>query len=444
MSSSKLVFEGYRDHNYALFVWNSHTNAYEPVSLTGAGSNYLQNYGEQGVVGQGTQGETYISGPDLLDYNGDVYLKANATNGYFGLFVYDTSNDTSSRIQINSGQSQNQASDLVSYGGQIYFDNYAVPPRALSGAVGALYEVVHEVSPSGTTLVANEVSGAPANPSSMVVFDGELFMDGQDSNNNYDLFSYNGSSFTKISAATGLNPTDLTVAGNDLVFNGLDSSGKNALYAYYKSANGSYVLEKVDSGSSSYRDAQGNRGRDPLDITYSGLGYKSQSVVYYSGVTDRHGDRGLFFANVGHYTSDSQLTPSSGKAPANLDPYDLILDSRGDLFFTGNDGLGGRGLFEVYAGSDSYHEILTSDTYNFGNTGAPYNDNWGNLNPNTVTYIAGSSDNGTLYFAANGPGNHNTTQLWEGSVSASGVLSNIHEAPGGSSTGGLNPFLLTH
>ena len=89
-------------------------------------------------------------------------------------------------------------------------------------------------------------------------------------------------------------------------------------------------------------------------------------------------------------------------------------------------------------------EILTSDTYNFGNTGAPYNDNWGNLNPNTVTYIAGSSDNGTLYFAANGPGNHNTTQLWEGSVSASGVLSNIHEAPGGSSTGGLNPFLLTH
>jgi hypothetical protein len=435
---SSLVFEGYRDGKHALFVWNPDTNAYEPVTLTGAGSNYLQNYGEQGVSGDlsGTQSENYISGPDLLVYNGDVYLEAQATDGNTGLFVYDTFNGTSSQIQINSGQSQNRPVDLVEYGGQIYFDNYAVPPGSLAGAVGALYEVVHE---NTGTLVANEVRNAPSNPSSMVVFNNDLFMDGTDKNGNNDLWSYNANNFTMINGTTGLNPTDLTVAGPDLVFNGLDSSGNNALYEYYKSSNGSYVLDKVDAGSSSYSDAQGNHGRDPLDITYAGVTNNiNQSVVYYSGVTDKSGDRGLFFANVGPYTTAEQIGDLNGSAPKNLDPYDLTLDARGDLFFTGNDGLGGRGLYEAAPGGFGYHEVLASNQYNFGATGAPYNDNWGNLNPNTLAYVLAGNDTGTLYFAATGPGTNNQTQLWEASVSASGQLGAPHQA--GASTGGLNPF----
>ena len=225
------------------------------------------------------------------------------------------------------------------------------------------------------------------------------------------------------------------MAGNDLVFNGLDLSGKNALYAYYKSANGSYVLEKVDFCTSSYRDAQGNRGRDPLDITYSGLGYKSRkSVVYYSGVTDRHGDRGLFLRM-------SDTTPAicsshlrAGK-PRRTWTH-MTSSSIPEATFSSPAMMvsGGAACSKCTPAANSHHEIFVIHpmTYNFGNTGAPYNDNWGNLNPNTVTYIAGSSDNGTLDFAANGPDHRYTTQLWEGSVSASGVLSNIHEAPGGS------------
>ena len=167
-----------------------------------------------------------------------------------GLFVYDPFNGTSQQIPINDGQSVNQPVDLITYDGQVYFDNYAVPQGALVGAVGTLFEVVQRHAPQGTSLIANAVPGGPQNPSSMTVFDNKLFMNGVDSNNKYDLFSYNGTTFTKISGTTGLNPTDLTAAGNDLVFNGLDSSGNNALYAYYKSSNSSYVPEKVDPGGS--------------------------------------------------------------------------------------------------------------------------------------------------------------------------------------------------
>ena len=419
MSNSNLVFEGYRDGNYALFVADQN-GGYQPVTLNGAaggGTNYLQDVGpELGIAGHGTQFENYIGGPDLVERNGDTYLQAQTSNGG-GLFVYDPFNGTSQQIPINDGQSVNQPVDLITYDGQVYFDNYAVPQGALVGAVGTLFEVVQRHAPQGTSLIANAVSGGPQNPSSMTVFDNKLFMNGVDSNNKYDLFSYNGTTFTKISGTTGLNPTDLTAAGNDLVFNGLDSSGNNALYAYYKSSNGSYVPEKVDPGSSSYSDAQGNHGRDPLDITYSGSGgTNNESSVFYSGVTDNNDDRGLFYAKVGPNTGEHQITDASGHGPSNLDPSDLILDDAGDLFFTGNDGTG-RGLYVAPAGSNYYHEVLSSAKYNFSND---YNSNWGNLNPTTLTYEGAGHGSGDLYFGATGPGTGTTSRLWEMSVSGSG------------------------
>src|ERR1700734_3574131 len=98
---STLIFEGALQGNGAgrLFVWNAQAGKYESVALGGnADSDYVTPGAELGIPLNNTllgqQGENYISGPDLLYYNSDVYLQAQSSDGT-DLFVYDTTNGKS-------------------------------------------------------------------------------------------------------------------------------------------------------------------------------------------------------------------------------------------------------------------------------------------------------------------------------------------------------------
>jgi hypothetical protein len=436
---STLIFEGALQGNGAgrLFVWNVQAGKYESVALGGnADSDYVTPGAELGIPLNNTllgpQGENYISGPDLLYYNSDVYMQAQGSDGS-DLFVYDTANGKSWEVKGTSNMDPN---DLTVFKGQVYFDAYAVPPNALAGEIGELYRT----STDGTS--AQQVSGAPTDPSSMVVYNGDLLMGGQDSSGNFDLWSYNGgsgaSSFKEIGSA-GLNPTDMTVSGQDLFMNGLDGA-RNALYVY-SSINSNFPTPKaVDAGPASSTDAEGNHGLDPLDILASPLSTNSEAIVYFSGVTDNAGDRALFVTKVQGSSASTQEIKGTGGGGgvSNFDPYDLTVFD-GLLFFTGNDNnTGGRGLFVLNPSDNAFEEVLNSSKYNLSDG---YNSSWGNLNPNTLTV-----EGGNLYFGASGPGTNNLPQLWELSITGSGASTHFSVSPNpiASSSVGLAPTSLTH
>jgi hypothetical protein len=399
--ASKLVLEG-KDKNGkgTLYAPNSKGQFVEITLADGATvspGDELED-GRPGFMG-GAPGEHYVDGPALITTatTGDVYLRAQA-NGQESLFVYDPKSNSSWEVQGTVGTDPD---DLIEYNSVVYFNAVNIHGLAVQPTDYQLFQTVE------TTTGANAVTSSgyvPYNPSSMVVYKDALYMNAQDSNGNYDLYDYNTVQFTtagpvfKEIGPTNFNPTDMTVAGSDLFMNGYNGSANN-LYLYNPSMS---QPELIDSESSNSTDAEGNHGRDPIDIVASPVPPAGDSVIFFSGVKDIAGDRNIYETKVsagGVATTQAAEGGGVGGHPSNLDPYDLTAAGN-YIYFTGNDvnSSNGRGLYMLNAATNDYEEVLKSSEWNLdngtnGDNG--YNTTWGNLNPNTLT-VSG----GTLYFDA--------------------------------------------
>jgi hypothetical protein len=422
---SGLIFEAEDSAGQStLFAPNAH-GAIAPVSLSGAYSGGLLPPTEAPLGGQNEN----IEGPDLLSSGGEVYVAgqsqgAGDDNGALGLFVYNPTTRTSQDVLNFAGSGMNSVplnpNDFVAYNGAVYFDGDVFSPTLWVATKTA----------SGT-YEANAVDGAPGSPSSMATYDSQLFMDAIGADFKSDLFAYtapasntaSGGAFQEIDA--GLNPTDITaakvgthgipdatfhdVSGQDL-FMGGGAANHQSLYVYTESSSPEKVAATGSAAS----------GLNPEDIVAMSSEYyvhgleiegqylevlKRNDAAYFSGAGS-HGQRGLW---------ESQGTTATEVAGTlGLDPYDLTA-LNGQLYFTGKDSAGGRGLFaftpdgaggqvtEILGNSHPVHNVGYDLTAGYNNNGGAQ---FGDLNPNTMT-----AHDGHLYFAASAAGGQN--ELYE-------------------------------
>jgi len=442
---SKVIFDGDNvgggPGSGELFIFDTSTDSLLPVvSLNGASPNY---------VGQVNSELGSNLSPELLTYDGFVFLQG-VDNGFGpkvngvgqetqdGLFVYDIATKQSVELGKQSeGSNGLTPTDFTVYNDNVYFNGD-----------GNLYEITagKDIATSSllSQMTVKEIATA-VDPSSMVQYEGSLFM-----NSGGNFVSYNSTTNTILTRAGGVNPTDMIVAGNDLFFNGVDPNGLgNELFVFNPAASLTKVIPDPAPSNANATDALGNRGLDPLDIVGLPVNSVGDSTAYYSGVKDAFGDRNIYTTTVGPHggvsTTEAFPERTLGTNPAanNLDPYDLTLIGN-DLFFTGDDKAGGRGLFVLDTTNNSYREIVSSSQYNldYDNT---YNPTWGDLNPNTLTAVGS-----TLYFGAavgngSGPAQPNGAgALYEITVSASGAISHPTQVATNGGGPGLGPVSLTH
>jgi ELWxxDGT repeat protein len=405
---SKLIFEGLTSTggNVAgeLFMEDS-SGQYVPISLNGAAANYIPQVGDElGFIGGAV-------GPEMITLDGSVFLQAYDQSSQYGLFVYTPASGGNPAQSVELGKQSAPNSfgidptDFVVYDNHVYFNGKDQSNDSTLYVIDGLNTGSTPANASNATLRPI----AQLDPSSMVAYDGDLYMnDGAD-----NLIAYNDASSTPFtSIAQGLNPSDMTVGTvgtiigaawlttlpTDLFMNAPDGQG-NGLWVYNSSNPNS--LAEIAAGPNRITDAQGNHGIDPVDIvamdsSYSLTVNKFESyhvdvdAVYFSGV-DSSGQRGLWISQ-GTSASTTEIKGTSG-----LDPYDLTA-LNGDLYFTGNDGTR-RGLFVYIPETGKVTEVAGPHSTNAATNGLDltdgYQSSWGNLNQNTITV-----SNGDLYFGA--------------------------------------------
>jgi hypothetical protein len=414
---------------------NNVTNTWStaPVVLNGADADYVsQVYGGLGGMGS----------PELLPYNGFVFLQA-AVGGLPNFFVYQLGSNPPASQLIDPRPSNDVALAPVGF---TVFDNDVYFNGTDDSGTHWLYKIAPKnggsiktgASLASLVTTAFNGSGAPLNPTFMVKYGTALFMNAVGSNNQSDLISFNGTFQPAIEGenqnaqgsgqGSGFNPRGLAVGGSDLFFNGVDTNNNKALYVYNGTGNAQEAAIKHTGSSQSY---------DPFGIKGT-VDPSGESVAFFSGVKDSAGNRTIFKTTVkagGGFSTQPSENDSKGRAHNvhNLDPYNLTLIGT-DLYFTGNDDNTGnnRGLFVLNTVLNTYREIISSSDYNFLYDNI-YNSGWGDLNPRTLT-----TTDGKLYFGALKAGS-STPQLYEYTTSGAQPVTTDTPSPVG-----FGPASLTH
>lgn len=410
---------------------NGTTWTTNPAPLMGAGSDYVADvYGKLGSNGS----------PDLLAYNGFVFLQAYA--GQPTLFVYKVSTQGSKPFGAEPGSTGLTPVGVALYKHNVYFNGMDV-----NGAQ-QLYEIASKTGSIGSSTRLSDFGiqpinppGAPGNPAYMVEYNGSLYMNAVDANNLNRLFAYNGTFQGPFAGedenerppqgenAGGFNPTGLAVGGGGkyLFMNGVDSHKDKCVYVW---------------GPSSAAPKKG-AAKDPIDIlvlpSLVSINNQNKAVAYFSGVADSAGNRILYrtIANPDGTSSTEPVKHVEEGRVHNLDPYNLTLIDK-NLFFTGNKDNSGnkRALFVLDTNENTYKEVGAALDYNCLYDNA-YNPGWRDQNPTTLTATGGA-----LYFGAVKAGDL-VPQVYELTISGSSfhvkpVTSNYPSAVG------LAPVSLTH
>jgi len=425
----KLVYEGnYNDSNGSgasedLFIYDPATNTTIAADIT--------DIGAQPFAALNNQRNQTIVGPDLVSYNGFTYLNAGDSSGSQGLFVVDDSTGKGHEIVGSEGLNNKEGinpQDFIVYDKQVYFNGYDSNKQS------------YLFSTTGGRPQEYNGNNAPQDPQYMAVYDKKLYM-----NADASLYAFNDKMNQYQDVAAGLNPTDLTVSGVGTQL-GDPATGKigapltNAQDLYMNGNGALYVYS--DSGAGSLTPIS-NASVNPEDIVAAplqiGLEFNgpnkgdifNQNGVYFSGVDNNKGDRGLWFSD-GTAGGTKEIASSSSFGTKNLDPRDITVDGP-VVFFTANDGGPGRGLFAYVAGMTTV-ELVKSSQYNLSDSLSGV----GDQSP-TLALV-----NNNLYFGASQPGASGAAsdpQLYELGPNDQPKL--IAQAPS-SVAGGLVPVNLSH
>jgi hypothetical protein len=158
--------------------------------------------------------------------------------------------------------------------------------------------------------------------------------------NNNDLWSYDPSTriFNQIST-TGLNPQFLSSGqsggSSDVLFmSGSDSNDDQQLFCY----NGSSIVQYAGGG---------DNGLQPTYITHMASSSSTDEGFFFSGVDPYTGLRGIYFAKVitgfGENSAVAVSTSTLGGTVNGLYPRDFV-SLNGKLYFTGDDSYAGSGV----------------------------------------------------------------------------------------------------
>jgi len=234
------------------------------------------------------------------------------------------------------------------------------------------YNVFYKHSATGTGPVS--VTESPREgPSEKVVYNGNLYFEGNGEGDGEELWVYDGSSISQVEdirpGPRGSQPSDFTVYAGDLYFSANNGSDGRELWIY----DGSTVSQVRDLYS-------GSEGSDPSGLTVYDDG--NGAKLYFEA---RDGDFGyeLWSADGSNMQLEDDILSGAGSSlPSDLAVYD---EGSGKKLFFRAQGSSGFGLWS-FGGSDSKKEA--------------------DISPEGLTVY-----NSKLYFSAEGD-NGNGQELW--------------------------------
>jgi len=419
---AKLFFEGLSNTGESdLFVYDGSGT---PIDLT---ADFGPDEGAGIVDGYDNEiGALDVDpGPVIAAAGGNVFFSGNY-NGLDTLFVYNGTSVTELE-PANAWGSGIIPQDLVADGAKVFF----VGINAEGDSV--LWRS------KGTVASTKEVAGSPTDLGDMTLQSGILFFrdDAQ-----LEAFNTATGAFSAVGGPAGLAPQDLLSAyssglfftpSTNLFMAGTDAAGHQNIYMQ----NGSTLEQfrsNVYSGGMNPEQLTGLTTLIALNSTTT----LNDSGVYFSGVDNADGERGLYFVNANsgasltgvskHQAIDIVASDSSGSGNG-LDPYDLTA-FKGELYFTGNDSYSsGRGLFVYNPATSSATELIKSTQLDLTDG---YVASWGAANAPTLAVYGGE-----LYFGAANPnafGAASVNQLYE--YSGSGSIFNLVSVSGQNTIGG--------
>ena len=410
--ASEMIFEGDSANNGgALYVSNGTSGGTKRIKLKNQYSNGLVNVGnELGVIG-----------PIVLTFDGLTYLLGYDAQNHYGLFIYDAATGASSELvgAIGANQSGLTPEDFVAYDGKVYFDGY-----------GALLTYGLWVT-DGTKAGTKSVNGANfAVPQAMTVYDGLLYISAVGGDGHQDLFTYNAKSGKTAELYEGLDPSAMKAfsvgASTGALTSELFVDGQYSMKVNGKNANVAALIVFNGSKGTAFTTEANYGGLAPTDLvgldwsTTSGSAAVHNGAVFFSGVDDSAGHRGVFESDGKTVREVAPSTDAGSKG--GLDPFDLTAFD-GKLYFTGFDKFtpfsDGRGLFVYNPTTKTTTELIESTTLNLMDG---YQESWGDRNAVTMGVF-----DGKLYFGAANPnafGAASVPQLYQylGGASAKEIL----------------------